>query len=104
MNNTSVYIELDGVEFEIEFEYSYYYQPAKLSGPWEESHPEEGEFTYEVFTPTYWLNATEAWEFMEIDEEVFWDAALNDAWGIEGDYDPMWDNERDYLIDENLGC
>jgi len=104
MNNTSIYIELDGVEFEIEFEYSYYYQPAKLYGPWEDSHPEEEDFMLSVSLPSYWLNSIESWELNEIGEDVFWDAAMEDIDLSKLDVGGMWDNERDYLIDEDLGC
>jgi len=104
MNNTSIYIELDGVEFEIEFEYSYYYQPAKLFAAPEDCYPEEEEFTYEVFIPTYWLNAIEAWELSMIDEAVYWGAAFYDMEESRLDVGCMWDVERDYLIDKDFGC
>ena len=101
-NTTSIWIELDGVEFCIEFEYSYYYHPAKLSGPWEDSYPEEEEFEFEITGKTIWLNAIESWELFHYNEDMFYEAAMEDIKGIEPDYNPMWDNERDYLIDE--GC
>jgi len=40
---TTVVTDVGGVEIEVEFEFDLTpYKPAKLTGPWEDSYPEEG--------------------------------------------------------------
>ena len=99
MNEVTIQVELDGTEFDITFSYEHSYQPAKLSGAWEDCYPEEEEFEWEIIEQPYWLNAIESWELLEIDEDVFWDAAMNDIASCKQDYgDYLYDQMRDDLI------
>ncbi len=102
MNTVSIWVELEGTEVEIQFNYTYSYQAAKLSGPWDESYPESEDFEFEVIEPTFWLNALEQWELNDIPEEVFFEAAMEDIASDKADYaDYKYDEYRDSLME---GC
>ncbi len=100
MNEVTIQVELDGTEFDITFSYEHSYQPAKLSGAWEDCYPEEEDFLFTIEDIPSWLNAIESWELYEVHEEVFWDAAMNDIASCRADYgDYLFDQMRD----ERLG-
>lgn len=88
MNTHTIYIELDGLEHEIEFEYSIYHQDAKLSSPWEDLYPEEESFDYNVLTTDKGLNAVESYELMELREDggdVFYEVAMENIEELKDD-------------------
>ena len=102
MNEVTIQVELDGTEFDITFDYEYYHRPAKLSGAWENCNPEEEEFSFSIIELPLWLNSVEAWELYELDECVFWDAAMEDIASCKADYgDYLYDQMRDERV---LGC
>ena len=81
MNKTHTYLELDGTEFKIEFEYFYYYQAAQLYGEPGDCSPEEEEFEYNILTTDEGMNAIESYLLMEwrcVSEVLFFDAAMRD--------------------------
>ena len=99
MDTANIWVELDGTEFNIEFEYDYYYQAAKLTGPWESCHPEEEEFEFNVISPKCWMSALEELELSEIPEEIFFEAVQEDmAAERECRAADMYDSMRDDMI------
>jgi len=100
MSSTTITIELDGTEFDIEFKYEHFYSAARLFGAPEDCCPEEEEFEWVlVGTPPY-LNAIESWELDEIGEEVFFEAAMANIESRKQDYG---DYLYDVWKDEQLG-
>lgn len=86
MKETNIFVELDGTEFEVYFEYSYSYTPANTNGRPEDCHPESEEWEWElVGVDEMRYNAIELWELYHLDESVFFDAAIEDMSG--SDYD-----------------
>jgi len=96
MNSTTITVELDGVEFNIEFEYDYLWTPARTVGRPEDCYPSESDFSWEIIDQPSWLNAIESWELEYLDEDVFYYAAMDDIQSMKADYgDFLYDQMRD---------
>jgi len=57
----------DYYDYEVEFEFSASYTPAKLDGPWEDCYPEDGNSEFEILTVK--RDGVEV-EFDSLDNEV----------------------------------
>ena len=87
--NGSFQTEIGEAEILVEVEWEGYYTPAKLYGPWDNSHPAEGEMNILSVQPVgEWPEGLSNAEFDQIVREE--DARLTQqAW------DEFWDQERD---------
>lgn len=77
--DTEVPVELDGTEFLIDFEWSYYYDPGKTTGPWEDCYPESEEFEVYHNEDHMKYSAMEWWELEEFTENLTADYLAKEA-------------------------